>query len=52
MAGLLGCGVGISVCQPGRRRWEGSRDTRYGAPRESAVTSLQWARQGDWLGGK
>lgn len=27
-AGLLGCGIGINVCQPGKRRWEGSQDTK------------------------
>lgn len=26
--GLLGCGVGINECQQGKRRWEGSGDTR------------------------
>lgn len=27
-AGLLGCGLGINECQPGKRRWEGSQDTK------------------------
>lgn len=48
-AGLLGCGIGINVCQPGKRRWEGSRTPRYGVPGESGVIGLQWAMQGDWV---
>lgn len=42
LPGLLGCGVGINECQPGRRRWEGSQ-----VPRESGVTGLQWTVLGE-----
>lgn len=42
LPGLLGSGIGINECQPGKGRWEGSQDTK---------ACVAWGVWCDWSAG-